>query len=847
MVGRCGPLATVERTMAQRVTSMQRARGIATALVGGLLLGIAAAAAGAPPSTAVVLAADPSPSAAASPVPHGLPDLSGVVIAPADLPPGFEPSEAETGSFTALAHALAGKARGSRGAEDHNATVLQLRTGGGAEFVTMVLVAPLSPEDQAAFDATVQQARRLVVETVADTLGDAEVTVIEGMRTGASRFAVAISMPDNGVEYRAVAARRGPVLEVVGHAWTKGVEPTTSLAEAAAIVDARLAAATGPEAPVYRPAGPLVPVITTHIPAPQDLSTDPAVVGTNVLLAAIALLLLTVSSKAATRLLADHEAAIARRVPLVGAIGRLEARLATGAGGRLGRRRLRDLLGLLGVTLFYGVLFSLLEPGWEPLTVTGMWLLVSFTTANAVVGMGDDLAAWAVARRWGLPASLAVRPTTALLAVGSVGLSRAASVVPGLMFGTPEALQLPGELVDRARSRRLALIGVVVLAAVGGVAWAITMGTTAIAREGEMTNGLAGIEALLLLVFASSLQNLFVGILGFRGSAGEMLRERSRLAWAVVAVAITFLFFHTLLNPQGDPAMALSNRNVQVTMGLVVAFSLVTGAAWVVDRLAARPEAAARAPAAPGSTASAGQSTEVRLPAPAGRPAPAGVLAPPPTHLREPASATTYAAPVAVYPVASYLAPVGLPGAVSAWTSIPTADGDAGGRAWFASAGGVVIARTELIDPLAVRQYHVLVVLAAVGLGGPLLAGALAEPGGGVSDMLAAGALVLVAMWLLLVAGGRAWLRRYRVVHTAVFPVQDVAAVDVGRDLGLGCLLTILLSPLIGLLYLAVTGGRVVRITAPLAADRSGAVRLRCKGSEAEALAVRRVLLGGQG
>jgi hypothetical protein len=225
---------------------------------------IAAAIAVALAAGSPVLGADPSPPTA----PPGLPDLGPVVIVAGDLPDGFASSDANVDSFTSLAHALAGGLRDSPGAGDHNALVLERRTESGAEFVTAVLIGPLAADDQAAFDATVQQADRLVEEAVAATIGDAEVEMITGMRTGVSRFAVAIHMPDVGVEYRAVAARRGPVLAVVGHAWTEGVEPVTSLAEVAGILDARLAAAVGPEAPVYRPAGPLVPVITTHIPTP---------------------------------------------------------------------------------------------------------------------------------------------------------------------------------------------------------------------------------------------------------------------------------------------------------------------------------------------------------------------------------------------------------------------------------------------------------------------------------------------------------------------------------------------------------------------------------------------------
>jgi hypothetical protein len=809
-------------------------------MAGALLLGWAVALQAAPTATAAEPDATPTPAATLAP--STLPDLGPVVIAAADLPDGFGPSDANVRTFTALAHSLAGTLPDSPDAEDHNTVVLERRTEAGSEFVTAVLIGPLSDDDQAAFDATVQQMDRVVEDAVAGAMGDADVEIIEGMRTGISRFAVAIRNPDLGVEYRALVARRGPVLLSVGHAWTAGVEPVTSLADVAATLDARLAAAVGPEAPVYRPPGPLVPVITTHIPTPLDVSTDPAVVGTNLVLAAIALLLLTISSKAATGLLAEHEGALAAHVPLAGGMGRAKGRVARAVGGRIHGRRARDVLALLAVTWFYGFVFSLLEPGWEPLTLTGIWLLVSFTVANGLVGLGDDLVAWVVARRWGAAASLAVRPTTVLLAAASVGVSRVAAVVPGLMFGTPEALRLGEGELDPGRMRRLAAIGLVALVAVGGIAWAITMATTSMARNGEMTNGLAGIEALLLLVFASALQNLFVALLGFRGSAGELLRQRSRVAWLAATTVVTFLFFHTLLNPQGDPSTALTNRNVQVTLGLVLAFSIGTGVAWVIARLAAPRDRPA------GSQAGDDRGPSVPAWAPPGGAAPGGPPpgGPPPggpTSILVPAAAGVSAAVPADPAVFSPAAPgpVREPGD---WCSIGTADAAARGRLWLGVADGMVVARSELLDPAARRQFQALVVLSAMGLFIPVLAGVVALDRRPASEGMVIGLLGLLGAWLLVVIGGRVWLERYRVAHVAVFPAREVVAVDVGRDLGLGCVLTILLSPLVGLLYLALTGGRVTRITAPFDPASRTPIRLRCKGSEAEAWMVQRLLLG---
>ncbi len=744
-------------------------RAAATLLALGLLVGLTG-----------------QPVSAAGP----LPDLAPVVLAPADLPPGFAPSADGAASFTALAHSLAGSLAASPDLGDVNAIVLQRTTDVGLEFVTAVLLAPVSDADQVAFDASVQQADRLVHAAAASLFDDATVVTIAGLPTGVSRVGVAISAPSSGVEYRAVVARRGSVLEVVGHAWTTGVVPVASLEMAAAVLDARLAAAVGPEAAVFRPAGPLVPTLTTHIPSPLDLSVEPAVVGTNLALTAFALLLLTVSSRVATRLLAQHEGAIARRIAIVGALGRAEAWLGSTVGGRVRGRRAKEILAFVLVMLFYGSVFSLLEPGWEPLSLTGLWLLVSFTIANAVVGMADDLVAWRVARHWDVEASLAVRPTSALVAIASVGLSRVTAVVPGLMFGTPDALRIDEAALGEVRARRLAAISVVALMAVGATAWSATIITTGLGRAGELVNLLAGVEALLLLVFASALQNLFVALLGLRGSAGELLRSRSPVSWGVALAVVSFLFFHALLNPQGDPAAAFSNRNVQVVVGLVATFSAVVFSAWGIAWLVgSRTAQATRQRAAP------------RASSPPGVP----------------------------WPTASRAASGRLE------VVLDTVGGRARGRATFQFTGGWVVARTQLIDPRASRQFRAFGLLSAfascVPFGVVAFTGAIPAPAG----PFVIGCLAIALTWLGAVIVARLGLERYAVTHTAVFPAGAMVAEDVRRDWSLGCALAILLTPLAGILYLVLARGRVVRVIGPFAADQPGPMTLRLKGNEAEA------------
>jgi hypothetical protein len=825
---------------------------------------------------ATVAAADPAD-----------PDLRGVAIDLGDLPAGFIVSEDAASSFFSLAHSLATSLDSSPTAADVNPVVYERRQGDEVEFVVALLVSPMSPADQLVVDTALRDPTAM--DQLADQVGTVDVTRLDGPRIGEQRLAARVVVADPGVTEDFVMARRGPVLEFVGHLWVDGTTPRTSLSELGRLLDARLARVTGVAPPSYREPGLLVPELTTHIPTPLDVSTDPAVVGTNLLLAALATILLTISSKLATRMLAEHESSLARRLPLVERLGRLEARAGSLAREHVSSAKVRDASRLAAIAVFYGLVFSLLEPGWQPLTVTGLWLLVSFTIACGIVGIADDLVQWRIARRWGLPAELGVRPSNALLAIASTGISRVAVVVPGLMFGAPEALRLEASALDPARERRLTLAGFLALVAIGGGSWLATVATTAAAGREGAAPLLDGTSALLLLVFAATVQNLFVALLGLSGTAGGIVRRWHPVAWVGALLAVTFVFWHTLVNPTGDAALALTTRNVQVAVGLVGAFTVVVVATWAIVGIGRRREApaagpmppAVAGPVAPAPLAAAGppvspapvEPVEPVMPvmptAPAEPPVPVvpaawvvpavpstdGGSAAPPLPPAAPMAAAP-AAPVAVAPALPVsVAPAAPIAGSPSWdapqpagvveVSLATIDASARGRARFRVAGGTVTSVTTLIDPRAARQLGAFATLSLLAIGAAALAYLFAVRGGP-PDIPRVGFGALVLAWVVGIVIGRIWLERYRVVHTVSFGGMSIAGVDVSRDWGLGCLLSIILSPLLGLLYLALAGRRIITVTAPLAADRPGLVRLRLKGSEAEGRLLAQLLLGAR-
>jgi len=335
----------------------------------------------------------------------------------------------------------------------------------------------------------------------------------------------------------------------------------------------------------FREAGPWVPEITTYIPTPLDISTEPAVVGTNLMLAALMMLPFAVAAEYFTGTLSEHEATLRRIFRPVAWIGGRQRRLGKLAGTRLGYRlALIDIIKLLGVMFFYGLVFSLLDPTWHPLSLKGVILFVSMIVAYGLVGIASDVLKWRAIRRWGLPADLSVRPTSIVLAVASTATTRLLSLVPGLMFGTPEALQADESSFDARQRNSLLKISAFTFAVMGLGVWMPTAVTAALQRQSlpeVLSRLLGGMEGFLLVVFAVTLENLFVEMVGLPSSLGQALKRRNRGLWLFVLVGVTFLFYHTLINPRGDLAQALQESNVILFLSAVGVFVVITFGMWL--------------------------------------------------------------------------------------------------------------------------------------------------------------------------------------------------------------------------------------------------------------------------
>jgi hypothetical protein len=554
----------------------------------------------------------PNPSQPLAPVPQDA-DLSNVTLTLADLPSGFEVMpESLLSNFRSLLEQV-NTAGGFSSADMVNLVGYQRINYPDSEFVVSFLLTPLNPLQIALFDRQLSNPDKFLRtnENALSASGFSQFELIPGssdLGAASIGFSCTVAAGSITIDEEVLSLRRKSVNAQIAIYYSEGTQPTADILTLGRTLDTRLETAVGPEFEAmtggpFRAIGPLVPELTTYIPTPLDLSPKPSVIGTNLLLAALMMLPFSIAAEFFTRTLSENEETLRRRFRPVSWIVRLQERQARFFGQRLGKTTLGDVLKVFGVMVFYGLVFSLLDKTWNPFSLKGLVLFGSMTIAYGLVGVADDILQWRRIRRWGLPAELKIRPTNILLAAMSTATSRILSLVPGLMFGTPEALETDEKQFDEPKRNTLLKISAITFTVIGLIVWLPTVVTEALQRinllPAAVNNLLGGLEAILLVIFAVALENLFIQMLGFPGSFGHSLKRKSRWLWIGLLILVTFVFYHTLINPRGELAAALEEGNVLLFLGVAAAFVLFTFGMRLYFRIRNRRAAVSTATAPP--------------------------------------------------------------------------------------------------------------------------------------------------------------------------------------------------------------------------------------------------------
>ena len=507
------------------------------------------------------------------------PDLSDAILRLNDLPEGFENLPAnQRSSMESLLEGFQRSLTRVSEAQMINVASFWNANASNPQFVVSGLITPFTEDEQSELDRQLADPEALYSQ-LESALGSGQVSALGGAGSiGDTRlaFSMSIELGSRTMLLDYVVARRGPVLIELAYIYIQGNVPAARAVDLARILDDRVAAIVGRESgTAFREGGPLVPEITRYIPAPTDLSTRPTVIGTNVLLAALMMLPFAFAAEVLTRTISENESALKERFAPLKWVSRMQHSLSDYFKRRVDGNPLTGIFKVAAVIAFYGLVFSMLDRTWNPLSSQGIALFIYMCVAYGLVGLAGDFAQWRRIRKWGLAAELNVKPTNVLLAVVSTTTSRLLSLVPGLMFGTPDALETRVEQFDEPKRNGLLKLSALTLVVVGLVVWLPTI-LMEIIQSVATSIIIAGVEALLLTVAAVALENLFVKLIGLPGTFGETLKRKNRWLWMGVLVLVAFVFYHTLINPRGELAEAITEGNVLLFLSITAAFVLFT-------------------------------------------------------------------------------------------------------------------------------------------------------------------------------------------------------------------------------------------------------------------------------
>jgi len=500
-------------------------------------------------------------------------DLARARLSLDDLPPGFEvaagiQAEDNLSLFTTVWEPFLEPETGARLL---NLDAFQSETLGEQQWVIAALLAPLSDAEQATLQSLFSDPA-LLLERMDLVSGETFFLTGEGgMRS--LEFASVRVCGETSIQIEFVVSLRGDVLELVAfiHPWQSPVQ--TSASSLAAYLDHRVGVEVAVTQGAYRLPGPLSPRFTTYIPTPLEISRNADAFVTNSIFAIFTVMIFAVGVEAFSQTLDGGK--LTR-----GYLWINDRTLWLREGFVRLFRRWPRALRFIGILLFYGLVFSLIDVEWSLFTVRGIFVLVSMILAYAIVGLLDDYRGWYISHRdhWEAKPDLELRSRDFLLAIVSVAVTRCFGFQPGLFFGSPEVL---GETKTLSEARRQSLLKIRlnVLVFSGLACYLATMLTHWLqgsVLRGNLADLAAAIETVLLIISAVALENVFAQSIGFPGTLGWELKQSRRGIWRYGILAVSGLaFFHILVNPFGEWVQAMNVPNVRVVLFTELGFSFV--------------------------------------------------------------------------------------------------------------------------------------------------------------------------------------------------------------------------------------------------------------------------------
>jgi hypothetical protein len=322
------------------------------------------------------------------------------------------------------------------------------------------------------------------------------------------------------------------------------------------------------------------------VPAPDEISTDPEVIGTNIFLTLLVVFAFAFTSTLFNQTLdanrRDIESSVGRYFTPLQRFGSL-----VGQGYEAVAKRqpwVQQAAGPAVILVLIGLINGFLSPDFA-FNTKGVVLFASLLVgAGAITYVYKGGQVLFTTRRLRLRAGVKLYVVALAIAAGSVLLSRLVGFRPGFLFGFVASYTLlaPAAL-DRKQSGQLIFFASVALLALSIIAWLLVIPLR------EVTEGTDAAWAALpvgaaVAVFVAGLEGLFFSMIPLSFMDGVKIAQWNRLLWFLMFGAAGFLFWHVLLNQEGSYLHALPERKVVAALSLLAFYSIVTVGTWAYFR-----------------------------------------------------------------------------------------------------------------------------------------------------------------------------------------------------------------------------------------------------------------------
>ena len=325
--------------------------------------------------------------------------------------------------------------------------------------------------------------------------------------------------------------------------------------------------------------------LVASVPSLDELSMDGDVWLTNAMLAFLTLALVFTSAELFNQTIRDNQDQVEsflKRIagPLVGLWGVLSVALTAATAGS---QRLRDFAWLAIVLVITVFIEGFLEPDFGlnqgSLILFGS-LLVS---VGGITYLTEGNEAF-LARRRGEAAGVRVFPLAIFIAALCVLLSRVGSFQPGLIYGfVGTAVFLRPPNMTDAETGKMVYYPLLALLALSIVCW-LAVGPL---RERPETDLSIFLEGVAVGIFVGGIEGIFLNMVPLKYLDGQKIMRWNKLVWLLTTVAVTFIFWHVLINDQREYFDALQSTTPALALALGASCLVVSFGTWLFFRLRA--------------------------------------------------------------------------------------------------------------------------------------------------------------------------------------------------------------------------------------------------------------------